>query len=55
MLTAIFMPFKRYPERKSHGAASDDLAGTETDSDTNAMMYYHRVGTSQCMCQVNQC
>ncbi|KAI0761741.1 hypothetical protein BC629DRAFT_1443455 [Irpex lacteus] len=39
--------YQRYPERKSHGAASQDLAGTETDSDTNAMLYYHRVGTSQ--------
>ncbi|KAI0092497.1 prolyl oligopeptidase [Irpex rosettiformis] len=39
--------YQRYPERKSHGAASEDLAGTETDSDTNAMLYYHRVGTPQ--------
>jgi prolyl oligopeptidase len=39
---------QRYPERKSHGTASDDFAGTETDSDKNAMLYYHRVGTAQC-------
>ncbi|KAI0699823.1 prolyl oligopeptidase [Cytidiella melzeri] len=39
--------YQRYPERKSHGTANDDLAGTETDSDKNAMLYYHRVGTPQ--------
>ena len=39
---------QRYPERKSHGAAHEDLAGTETDSDLNAMLYYHRIGTNQC-------
>lgn len=39
--------YQRYPERVSHGLASDDIAGTETDSDKNAMLFYHRVGTSQ--------
>ncbi|KAI0346955.1 hypothetical protein BDW22DRAFT_1321836 [Trametopsis cervina] len=39
--------YQRYPERKSHGAAADTHAGTETDSDMNAMLYYHRVGTPQ--------
>lgn len=39
--------FQRYPERKAHGSAADDVAGTETESDMNAMLYYHRVGTIQ--------
>ncbi|PSS31987.1 hypothetical protein PHLCEN_2v2229 [Hermanssonia centrifuga] len=39
--------YQRYPDRQSHGSASDDLAGTETDSDKDAMLYYHKVGTSQ--------
>ena len=38
---------QRYPERKAHGSAADDVAGTETESDMNAMLYYHRVGTIQ--------
>ena len=39
---------KRLPERKSHGDAKDDKAGTETDQDLDAMLYYHRIGTPQC-------
>lgn len=39
--------YQRYPERKSHGSADEDKAGTETESDKHAMLYYHRVGTSQ--------
>ncbi|KAK4057924.1 hypothetical protein OIO90_001143 [Microbotryomycetes sp. JL221] len=39
--------YQRLPERKGHGADTDDKAGTETDSDLNAMLYYHKVGTSQ--------
>ncbi|TFY82919.1 hypothetical protein EWM64_g1087 [Hericium alpestre] len=37
----------RFPERESHGAADSDKAGTETDSDKNAMLYYHRLNTDQ--------
>ena len=39
---------QRYPERVSHGNASSDEAGTETTSDLDAELYYHRVGTPQC-------
>lgn len=39
--------YQRFPERKEHGDENDDKAGTETDSDLNAMVYYHRVGTKQ--------
>ncbi|CCM03973.1 uncharacterized protein FIBRA_06129 [Fibroporia radiculosa] len=39
--------YQRFPSRESHGSANDDVAGTETESDTNAMLYYHRVGTNQ--------
>lgn len=39
--------YQRFPERKEHGTDTDDKAGTETDSDVNAMLYYHRVGTPQ--------
>ncbi|OCH85438.1 hypothetical protein OBBRIDRAFT_859242 [Obba rivulosa] len=39
--------YQRFPDRESHGTATEDKAGTETDSDKNAMLYYHRVGTSQ--------
>ncbi|KAI0786495.1 prolyl oligopeptidase [Abortiporus biennis] len=39
--------YQRFPERQSHGAASEDKAGTETQSDQNALLYYHRLGTSQ--------
>lgn len=39
--------YQRFPERKGHGTDTDDTAGTETDADLNAMVYYHRVGTPQ--------
>ncbi|KAH9950170.1 prolyl oligopeptidase [Amylocystis lapponica] len=39
--------YQRYPSRDFHGSAAEDIAGTETDSDLNAMVYYHRVGTTQ--------
>ncbi|KAI0722036.1 prolyl oligopeptidase [Cerioporus squamosus] len=39
--------YQRFPARDSHGSATDDLAGTETQSDKNAMLYYHRLGTQQ--------
>ncbi|CDO74182.1 hypothetical protein BN946_scf185043.g234 [Trametes cinnabarina] len=39
--------YQRFPSRDSHGSAADDLAGTETQSDKNAMLYYHRLGTQQ--------
>lgn len=40
---------QRFADRQSHGSASEDKAGTETDSDKNALLYYHKLGTSQCM------
>lgn len=43
------------PARKSHGDASDDKAGTETDEDLDAMLYYHRVGTPQCQFILTLC
>ena len=36
---------QRFAARESHGEASGDTAGTETESDKNAMLYYHRIGT----------
>ncbi|EMD31833.1 hypothetical protein CERSUDRAFT_88707 [Gelatoporia subvermispora B] len=39
--------YQRFPDRDSHGAATEDKAGTETQSDKNAMLFYHRIGTSQ--------
>ncbi|EED83383.1 predicted protein [Postia placenta Mad-698-R] len=39
--------YQRFPTRESHGSADQDLAGTETDSDKNATLYYHRLGTDQ--------
>ncbi|KAI5474986.1 prolyl oligopeptidase [Pseudohyphozyma bogoriensis] len=39
--------YQRFAERKEHGKDTDDKAGTETDQDLNAMVYYHRVGTTQ--------
>ena len=41
---------QRFPTRDSHGSAADDVAGTETQSDKNAMLYYHKLGTQQCTC-----
>jgi prolyl oligopeptidase len=38
---------QRYPDREAHGLATEDKAGTETQGDTNAMLYYHKIGTSQ--------
>jgi prolyl oligopeptidase len=38
---------QRYPDRESHGLATEDKAGTETQGDANAMLYYHRIGTLQ--------
>ncbi|KAG5221491.1 prolyl oligopeptidase [Salix suchowensis] len=37
----------RYPDRQSHGLATDDTAGTETEGDVNAMLCYHRIDTPQ--------
>ncbi|SCZ88299.1 BZ3500_MvSof-1268-A1-R1_Chr2-1g04318 [Microbotryum saponariae] len=39
--------YQRLPARSEHGKDTDDKAGTETDKDLNAMLYYHRVGTTQ--------
>ncbi|KAJ3476870.1 hypothetical protein NLI96_g10855 [Meripilus lineatus] len=39
--------YQRFADRESHGSAAEDKAGTETESDKNAMLYYHRIGTSQ--------
>ncbi|GAA5933575.1 hypothetical protein JCM3775_003739 [Rhodotorula graminis] len=39
--------YQRFPERAGHGKDTDDKAGTETDKDVDAAVYYHRVGTSQ--------
>ncbi|GAA5855758.1 hypothetical protein JCM8547_001672 [Rhodosporidiobolus lusitaniae] len=39
--------YQRFPERKEHGEAGEDKAGTETEQDLNAMLYYHRIGTPQ--------
>lgn len=39
---------QRFPDRQSHGSADEDKAGTETQSDKDALLYYHRVGTPQC-------
>ena len=43
---------QRFGDRQSHGSASEDKAGTETESDKNAMLYYHKLGTSQCVSSV---
>ncbi|KAJ8502127.1 hypothetical protein ONZ51_g205 [Trametes cubensis] len=44
----LISPFsQRFPTRDSHGSAADDVAGTETQSDKNAMLYYHKLGTQQ--------
>ncbi|EJU06084.1 hypothetical protein DACRYDRAFT_19397 [Dacryopinax primogenitus] len=39
--------YQRFPTRPEHGAATEDKAGTETTMDTNAQLYYHRIGTTQ--------
>ncbi|KAL0949097.1 hypothetical protein HGRIS_009187 [Hohenbuehelia grisea] len=39
--------YHRYPDRESHGLATEDKAGTETQKDLNALLYYHRIGTQQ--------
>ncbi|KAF7969402.1 hypothetical protein HWV62_27391 [Athelia sp. TMB] len=39
--------YQRYPDRESHGLATEDKAGTETTGDSDAMVYYHRLGTPQ--------
>ncbi|KAI0676715.1 prolyl oligopeptidase [Trametes maxima] len=39
--------YQRFPTRESHGSAADDVAGTETQSDKNAMLFYHKLGTQQ--------
>ncbi|KAK4703563.1 prolyl oligopeptidase, partial [Phenoliferia sp. Uapishka_3] len=39
--------YQRFPDREAHGADTEHTAGTETDSDINASVYYHRVGTTQ--------
>lgn len=42
--------YQRFPDRATHGSVESDLAGTETEDDRNAMLYYHRVGTPQSKC-----
>ncbi|KAI0052627.1 prolyl oligopeptidase [Auriscalpium vulgare] len=39
--------YQRFPDRESHGDASEDNAGTETEGDKNAELYYHKIGTNQ--------
>ncbi|KZV88821.1 hypothetical protein EXIGLDRAFT_741088 [Exidia glandulosa HHB12029] len=39
--------YSRYPDRQAHGAATEDVAGTETEEDKWSKVYYHRVGTPQ--------
>ncbi|KAI0318097.1 prolyl oligopeptidase [Amylostereum chailletii] len=39
--------YQRFPDRASHGSAAEDKAGTETDGDRDAMLFYHTVGTPQ--------
>ncbi|EIM85490.1 prolyl oligopeptidase [Stereum hirsutum FP-91666 SS1] len=39
--------YQRFPDRKSHGDAEEDKAGTETEGDRDAMLYYHKIGTKQ--------
>ncbi|TFK56208.1 hypothetical protein OE88DRAFT_1641899 [Heliocybe sulcata] len=39
--------YQRYPTRESHGESTEDKAGTDTQDDKNAMLYYHRIGTPQ--------
>ncbi|KAF9224006.1 hypothetical protein BS17DRAFT_795584 [Gyrodon lividus] len=39
--------YQRFPNRESHGLATEDKAGTETTDDKDAMLYYHKVGTPQ--------
>lgn len=39
--------YQRFPDRESHGSASEDKAGTEIQGDRDAMLYYHRIGTQQ--------
>ncbi|KAI0260483.1 prolyl oligopeptidase [Gloeopeniophorella convolvens] len=39
--------YQRFPDRTSHGPADSDNAGTETDGDRDAELFYHRVGTKQ--------
>jgi len=39
--------YQRYPVKESHGSAEEDRAGTETETDKNATLYYHRLGTDQ--------
>ncbi|KAH7107917.1 prolyl oligopeptidase [Auriculariales sp. MPI-PUGE-AT-0066] len=39
--------YARYPDRASHGNATDDKAGTETEEDKWHKLYYHRLGTEQ--------
>lgn len=41
----LILSGQRYPIR----AIEDNVLGTETLQDVNAELYYHRVGTLQCM------
>lgn len=52
MVSQLNSSFQRYPSREFHGSADDDIAGTETETDKNAMLCYHRLGTPQCQCFV---
>ncbi len=49
LISTFYLFFtKRFAERQSHGSSEEDKAGTETESDKNATVYYHRIGTPQC-------
>jgi len=51
----FYTPPQRYPDRESHGLATEDKAGTETQGDVNATLYYHRIGTPQCKFHATVC
>ena len=40
--------YQRYPTSElDHGLDTDDISGTGTDADINAMLYFHKLGTPQ--------
>lgn len=44
----LLMYLQRFPAMEAKGVAVGEATGIQTESDQNAMLYYHRVGTSQC-------
>ena len=48
-LVLMVVVLQKFPGTEAKGAANGEATGIQTGSDKDAMLYYHRIGTPQCM------